>query len=109
MLFFILMSITFFGSFMWFAESGRWYPEGHQELLKLNIVDRGAYLTRVEHPRGNAESQFVSIPHAAWFVIVTMTTAGYGELSPVTTMGKLISTCTILCGIIVLAMPVGVI
>lgn len=109
MFFFILMSITFFGGAMWFAESGRWYPEGHQELIKLNIVDRGAYLTKVEHPRGKLESQFVSIPHAAWFVIVTITTAGYGELSPVTLTGKLVSTCTILCGIVVLAMPVGVI
>uniref|UniRef100_A0A1I7STN9 BTB domain-containing protein n=1 Tax=Bursaphelenchus xylophilus TaxID=6326 RepID=A0A1I7STN9_BURXY len=55
------------------------------------------------------ESQFISIPAACWFSIVTMTTVGYGDLTPVTVGGKLVATGAIACGVLVLALPITII
>ena len=38
-----------------------------------------------------------------------MTTAGYGDLVPLTIGGRITAAVTIVCGIIVIAMPVGII
>lgn len=112
MLFFITLGMCLFGTLMWFTEQGEWYPQGHQELLDLGILDRGAFLRDESVTSATivlAESPFASILHSFWFVIVTITTAGYGDMYPTTGGGKFFGTITILCGIIVLAMPVGVI
>ena len=52
---------------------------------------------------------FHSIVRSFWLVIVTITTVGFGDAVPTTKMGNFIGTLTILSGIVVLAMPVGVI
>jgi hypothetical protein len=56
-----------------------------------------------------APSAVASIPDGFWFSIVTMTTVGYGDITPNTTMGKLIGMIGSLVGIIVLAVPISVI
>jgi len=112
MLFFITLGMCLFGTLMWFAESGAWYPAGRPELLDLGIEDRGAFLrdeSLTSTVQDLYESPFASILHSFWFVIVTVTTVGYGDMYPTTGAGKFFGTLTILSGIIVLAMPVGVI
>lgn len=52
---------------------------------------------------------FGSIPLAAWWAVVTVTTVGYGDAVPVTLVGRLIAAATMLCGLIMLALPVGII
>merc|ERR1719453_1495043 len=112
MLFFIVIGMCLFGSLIWMTEQGTWYPPNHPDCLDLEIVNRGAYLLNVsliDGVKSLDETKFASIPHAFWFVIVTITTAGYGDLYPQSAMGKLVGALMILSGIIVLAMPVGVI
>jgi voltage-gated potassium channel len=50
-----------------------------------------------------------TIPKALWWAIVTLGTIGYGDVVPVTALGKLIATGTIVMGLIVIALPVGII
>jgi voltage-gated potassium channel len=50
-----------------------------------------------------------TIPDAMWWAIVTLGTIGYGDVVPVTPMGKLIASMTILLGLIMIALPVGII
>jgi voltage-gated potassium channel len=45
-------------------------------------------------------AEFQSIPDAAWFALVTVTTVGYGREVPVTPMGKLITSGAMLSGLI---------
>eukprot|EP01064_Diplonema_japonicum_P021508 TRINITY_DN31070_c0_g1_i1.p1 TRINITY_DN31070_c0_g1~~TRINITY_DN31070_c0_g1_i1.p1 ORF type:complete len:556 (+),score=53.06 TRINITY_DN31070_c0_g1_i1:61-1728(+) len=49
-----------------------------------------------------------SIPDAMWWAMVTLTTVGYGDVYPVTTMGKLIGSCTMFVGVLVVAFPVTI-
>jgi voltage-gated potassium channel len=50
-----------------------------------------------------------TIPDALWWAIVTLGTIGYGDVVPVTAIGKLIATGTIFLGLIMIALPVGII
>jgi voltage-gated potassium channel len=50
-----------------------------------------------------------TIPEAMWWAIVTLGTIGYGDVVPVTALGKLIATGTIFIGVMMLALPVGII
>jgi len=112
MLFFIALGSCLFGTLVFFAEQGTWYPQGHASLSELNITGHGAYLRHVG-PWVEAdqlqESPFESIPHSFWFIIVTISTVGYGDVCPTTAVGKLVGSLLILHGVIVLAMPIGVV
>ena len=60
--------------------------------------------------RGDMQGMcFGTIPSAAWWVITSMTTVGYGDCFPISTLGKLIAVGAMLAGIIVLALPITVI
>jgi voltage-gated potassium channel len=50
-----------------------------------------------------------TIPEALWWAVVTIGTIGYGDVVPVTALGKLIATGTIFLGLIMIALPVGII
>jgi voltage-gated potassium channel len=50
-----------------------------------------------------------TIPDALWWSIVTVGTIGYGDVVPVTVLGKLIATGTIFLGLIMMALPIGII
>ena len=53
--------------------------------------------------------QFPNVLGCLWWAIVTMTTIGYGDVYPVTTMGKLIGSIMAILGIGLVAMPTGII
>jgi voltage-gated potassium channel len=50
-----------------------------------------------------------TIPDAMWWAIVTLGTIGYGDVVPVTTLGKFIAGCTIFLGLVMVALPIGII
>jgi voltage-gated potassium channel len=50
-----------------------------------------------------------TIPDALWWAIVTVGTIGYGDVVPITVLGKLIATGTIFLGLIMMALPIGII
>ncbi|CAE8654923.1 unnamed protein product [Polarella glacialis] len=52
---------------------------------------------------------FRSIPHAMWFVLVTLTTVGYGDVYPHSDLGKLLASLQIVAGIGYMAMPLSII
>lgn len=57
---------------------------------------------------GLQPEKFGSIPRAMWWAAVTLTTIGYGDVFPVTIVGKLIAVAVALAGIGLIAMPAGI-
>jgi len=54
-------------------------------------------------------TQFTDIPNSMWWGIVTMTTVGYGDMSPVTIAGRVVAGITSLCGLCLFAMLMNVV
>ena len=55
------------------------------------------------------ESGFTSIPTAMYWSVVTMTTVGYGDIVPRTTLGKALAAFVMLLGYSILAVPTGIV
>lgn len=54
-------------------------------------------------------TQFTSIPRAMWWCIVTITTVGYGDMYPVTTLGRITAGFAMLCGVALFGLLMNVI
>jgi voltage-gated potassium channel len=53
--------------------------------------------------------KFGTIPEAMWWAIVTLTTTGYGDVVPITPLGRVFGGVAVLMGILMLALPVGIV
>jgi voltage-gated potassium channel len=65
----------------------------------------GSVMYVVEGP----ENGFTSIPVAMYWGISTMTTVGFGDITPKTDLGRLIASCMMLLGWGILAVPTGIV
>jgi voltage-gated potassium channel len=52
---------------------------------------------------------FTSIPRSIYWAIVTMTTVGYGDISPNTALGQAIAAVVMILGFAIIAVPTGII
>lgn len=50
-----------------------------------------------------------TIPDAMWWAIVTLATVGYGDVVPVTAVGRIVASFTIVAGLIIMALPIGIV
>ena len=50
-----------------------------------------------------------TIPDAMWWAIVTLGTIGYGDVVPITPLGKVVAAVTVFLGLVMVALPVGII
>ncbi len=72
----------------------------------LNIVIIiGAIMYVVE----GEDSGFDSIPRSIYWAIVTITTVGYGDISPITPLGQFISSIIMIIGYAIIAVPTGIV
>lgn len=58
---------------------------------------------------GGKDSDFTSIPRSIYWAIVTMTTVGYGDISPETELGQFIASLVMLAGYVIIAVPTGIV
>lgn len=52
---------------------------------------------------------FASIPHSLWFAVATLTTVGYGDITPITAGGKAFTFVILMVGIAIVAIPTSLI
>ncbi|MBS1811380.1 MAG: ion transporter [Acidobacteria bacterium] len=52
--------------------------------------------------------KFPDIPSAMWWSVVTLTTVGYGDIYPVTTLGKVLAGLSAILGVGMFALPTGI-
>jgi voltage-gated potassium channel len=55
------------------------------------------------------ESGFTSIPQSIYWAIVTLTTVGYGDITPVTVLGKMLASVIMILGYSIIAVPTGIV
>jgi len=73
-------------------------------LVIMMMASAGIYL--FEH---QAQPQaFGSIPAAMWWAMATLTTVGYGDVTPITVGGKIFGACITIVGIGMVALPAGI-
>jgi voltage-gated potassium channel len=88
------------------------YAERHALLATLLILG-GVMLTMatlMHVAEGTVQpDRFGTIPDAMWWAIITLTTVGYGDVVPITPIGKIVAALTAVMGIAMLALPVGII
>ncbi len=65
----------------------------------------GSVMYVVEGPENN----FSSIPMSMYWAIVTLTTVGYGDIAPVTQLGKTLASIVMLMGYGIIAVPTGIV
>ncbi len=58
---------------------------------------------------GRINPLFSSIPRSIYWAIITLTTVGYGDITPITALGQFISTVVMLLGYSIIAVPTGIV
>jgi voltage-gated potassium channel len=74
-------------------------------IMVLSVI-LGSIVYVVEAPYNE---QFHSIPQSIYWCIVTITTVGYGDISPVTPLGKFIASLIMILGYAIIAVPTGIV
>ena len=69
------------------------------------VIILGSIMYLVE----GGQNGFTNIPESIYWAIVTITTVGYGDISPVTALGKFVASVIMLMGYAIIAVPTGIV
>ncbi len=83
-------------------------------VVLIAVVIVGAAMHLIEGRRTDSNGQpistgFDSIPGGMYWAIVTMTTVGYGDVSPQTALGKALAACMMILGYCMIIVPTGIV
>ena len=70
------------------------------------VLIEGTIMYVIEH---DANKGFRNIPQSIYWAIVTLTTVGYGDVAPVTVLGKMMASVIMLTGFAIIAVPTGIV
>jgi voltage-gated potassium channel len=73
-------------------------------MLAITVI-AGTLMYLVEGP----EAGFTSIPTAVYWAIVTITTLGFGDITPATPLGRMLTSVLVLTGYAIIAVPTGIV
>lgn len=75
-------------------------------ILIVLVVFMGSLMYLIEHPI--QPHVFPDIPTAMWWAVVTLTTLGYGDVTPITPLGRLLGGVVAVAGVAMVALPSGI-
>jgi len=75
----------------------------------LTVLSTVTLLGTLMYVVEGSKSGFTSIPQSIYWAIVTVTTVGFGDIVPQTTLGKLLSSVAMIIGYSIIAVPTGII
>lgn len=78
-------------------------------IFLLTVLTLAVIIGSVMYLVEKRQNGFTSIPESVYWAIVTITTVGYGDISPVTPFGKLLAALVMLIGYSIIAVPTGII
>lgn len=78
-------------------------------VFMLTIVALVLIIGTVMYVVEGEEHGFTSIPQSIYWAIVTITTVGYGDLTPQTPLGQIISSIVMIMGYAIIAVPTGIV
>lgn len=73
----------------------------------IMVICLGTVMYMVEG--GEPDTSFTDIPTSIYWAIVTMTTVGYGDITPVTPLGRFFAGLVMLLGYTIIAVPTGIV
>ena len=73
-------------------------------LLMVIIIGSVMYLVE-----GDQNQNFSSIPRSIYWAVVTLTTVGYGDITPITNLGQFLSAIVMILGYAIIAVPTGIV
>ena len=71
------------------------------------VISIGTLMYMIEGQRPG--TAFDNIPNSIYWAIVTMTTVGYGDITPETPLGRFLSAVVMLIGYTIIAVPTGIV
>lgn len=74
--------------------------------ILLLVVLMGALMYVIE---GSSNKGFDSIPRSIYWAIITLTTVGYGDITPQTPLGQMIASVVMIMGYAIIAVPTGIV
>ena len=76
-------------------------------LIFMVLAVSSTVMYYIENPA--QPQKFSSIPQTMWWGVVTLSTVGYGDIYPITPLGKLVGSLVAISGIALFALPAGII
>lgn len=74
-------------------------------VVLVSVLGTVMYMVEGDNP----DSSFDSIPGSIYWAIVTLTTVGYGDITPITHLGKIIASIIMILGYTIIAVPTGIV
>lgn len=86
-----------------------WASRRKISVFLLTVVTITIIVGAVMYVVEGAENGFTSIPISIYWAVVTLTTVGYGDLSPQTPLGQALAVLVMLLGYGIIAVPTGIV
>jgi len=92
---------------MFLTEREFWVSSGSRTWTKITDIPTHTVESLIDD--GYSKGPFISFGSCCWYIVVTMTTTGYGDIFPYDWQGRLYGSIAVLSGLVVVSLMIGVI
>ena len=78
-------------------------------IMLISVFFFSTLIHYAEYRNGNSMKSFQNIPASFWWTVVTLTTVGYGDVTPETWLGKVVGGLCAIWGVLMIALPISIV